>query len=138
MLFILTLFFSFSATPLADYYIIAGVVYQAPDLGSVLNSRMVGDFSSCFFECEFDVPTKYTWSIRRLHHPCTPVHFEFSSNCGFSSRDENQYAFFSLISCYYILHPIISVTVTVVKCFAWLDISVPVISIYISLKAGIH
>ena len=25
----------------ADYYIIAGVVYQAPDLGSVFNSRMV-------------------------------------------------------------------------------------------------
>lgn len=32
------------ATPMADYYIIAGVVYQAPDLMSVLNSRLV----SCF------------------------------------------------------------------------------------------
>lgn len=29
-------------TPLADYYILAGVVYQAPDLGSVLNSRLLG------------------------------------------------------------------------------------------------
>ena len=28
-------------TPLADYYIIAGVVYQAPDLASVINSRLV-------------------------------------------------------------------------------------------------
>jgi hypothetical protein len=28
-------------TPLTDYYIIAGVVYQAPDLASVLNSRLV-------------------------------------------------------------------------------------------------
>lgn len=28
-------------TPVADYYIIAGVVYQAPDLGSVVNSRLV-------------------------------------------------------------------------------------------------
>lgn len=28
-------------TPLADYYIIAGVVYQAPDLANVLNSRLV-------------------------------------------------------------------------------------------------
>ncbi|KAG1667341.1 Mediator of RNA polymerase II transcription subunit 6 [Nymphon striatum] len=27
--------------PLADYYIIAGVVYQAPDLGSVVNSRVL-------------------------------------------------------------------------------------------------
>ncbi|XP_078000093.1 mediator of RNA polymerase II transcription subunit 6-like [Glandiceps talaboti] len=27
-------------TPLADYYIMAGTVYQAPDLGSVLNARM--------------------------------------------------------------------------------------------------
>ena len=34
---------SYSAIPLADYYIIAGVVYQAPDLGSVLNSRLVSE-----------------------------------------------------------------------------------------------
>lgn len=27
--------------PVADYYIIAGVVYQAPDLGSVVSSRLV-------------------------------------------------------------------------------------------------
>lgn len=29
------------ASPVADYYIIAGVVYQAPDLGSVVSSRLV-------------------------------------------------------------------------------------------------
>ena len=28
-------------TPLADYYVIAGKVYQVPDLGSVINSRLV-------------------------------------------------------------------------------------------------
>ncbi|KAJ8972316.1 hypothetical protein NQ314_000231, partial [Rhamnusium bicolor] len=28
-------------TPLADFYIIAGVVYQAPDLANVLNSRLL-------------------------------------------------------------------------------------------------
>ena len=28
-------------TPVSDYYIIAGVIYQAPDLGSVLNSRIL-------------------------------------------------------------------------------------------------
>lgn len=32
------------ATPLADYYIIAGIVYQAPDLASVVNSRLVNIF----------------------------------------------------------------------------------------------
>jgi mediator of RNA polymerase II transcription subunit 6 len=31
------------ATPLADYYIIAGVVYQAPDLSSVFSSRLVNN-----------------------------------------------------------------------------------------------
>ncbi len=30
-----------SVTPIADYYIIAGIVYQAPDLGSVVNSRLL-------------------------------------------------------------------------------------------------
>ena len=29
------------ATPIADYYIIAGTVYQAPDLASVFTSRLV-------------------------------------------------------------------------------------------------
>ena len=38
-------------TPLADYYIIAGVVYQAPDLGSVLNSRIVSsNFSNSTYK----------------------------------------------------------------------------------------
>lgn len=33
--------FSFPVIPLSDYYIIAGVVYQAPDLGTVISSRVV-------------------------------------------------------------------------------------------------
>lgn len=37
-------------TPLADYYIIAGVVYQAPDLASVLNSRLVSPHIFLFIE----------------------------------------------------------------------------------------
>ena len=30
-------------TPIADYYVLAGVVYQAPDLCSVINSRLVSN-----------------------------------------------------------------------------------------------
>jgi len=40
-------------TPVTDYYIIAGVIYQAPDLGSVLNSRIltgVGHLQKAFEE----------------------------------------------------------------------------------------
>ena len=40
-------------TPVSDYYIIAGVIYQAPDLGSVLNSRIltgVGHLQKAFEE----------------------------------------------------------------------------------------
>lgn len=32
-----------SATPLAVYYILAGTVYQAPDLWSIVNSRLVSE-----------------------------------------------------------------------------------------------
>lgn len=41
-----------SASAVADYYIIAGVVYQAPDLGSVVSSRLVSErkFEHCTFE----------------------------------------------------------------------------------------
>lgn len=38
-----------AVSPIADYYIIAGVVYQAPDLGSVVSSRLVSE-SRCTFE----------------------------------------------------------------------------------------
>lgn len=31
----------FQVNPITDYYIIAGIVYQAPDLGSVVNSRLL-------------------------------------------------------------------------------------------------
>jgi len=33
------------STPVCDYYILGGVVYQAPDLGSVMNSRLLSGIS---------------------------------------------------------------------------------------------
>ena len=56
-------------TPITDYYIIAGVVYQAPDLGSVVNSRLVWhllsnllvQYSNTLFDqaifCQFQLST---------------------------------------------------------------------------------
>lgn len=34
--------------PISDYYIIAGVIYQAPDLNSIINSRIVSMFAVLF------------------------------------------------------------------------------------------
>ncbi|XP_043483233.1 mediator of RNA polymerase II transcription subunit 6 [Leptopilina heterotoma] len=59
------------ATPLADYYIIAGVVYQAPDLSSVINSRLlttIHHLQSAFDEvssCSRYHPSKgYSWDFK--------------------------------------------------------------------------
>ncbi|XP_016840546.1 mediator of RNA polymerase II transcription subunit 6 isoform X1 [Nasonia vitripennis] len=59
------------ATPVADYYIIAGVVYQAPDLASVVNSRLlsaVHHLQSAFEEtsaCSRYHPSKgYSWDLK--------------------------------------------------------------------------
>ncbi|XP_058808989.1 mediator of RNA polymerase II transcription subunit 6 [Phymastichus coffea] len=62
---------STQATPIADYYIIAGVVYQAPDLASVVNSRLlsaVHHLQSAFEEtsaCARYHPSKgYSWDFK--------------------------------------------------------------------------
>ncbi|XP_078263248.1 mediator of RNA polymerase II transcription subunit 6 isoform X2 [Rhinoraja longicauda] len=59
------------ATPLADYYIIAGVVYQAPDLGSVLNSRMLtaihavqSAFDESMSYCRYHPSKGYWWHFK--------------------------------------------------------------------------
>ncbi|ODN05699.1 Mediator of RNA polymerase II transcription subunit 6 [Orchesella cincta] len=58
-------------TPIADYYIIAGVVYQAPDLGSVVNSRLlnsVNHLQSAFDEClsytRYHPSKGYSWEFK--------------------------------------------------------------------------
>nr|XP_016853750.1 PREDICTED: mediator of RNA polymerase II transcription subunit 6 isoform X1 [Anolis carolinensis] len=57
--------------PLADYYIIAGVIYQAPDLGSVVNSRVltaVHGIQSAFEEamsyCRYHPSKGYWWHFK--------------------------------------------------------------------------
>lgn len=35
-------------TPIADFYIAGGIVFQAPDLLSIINSHMVSVFCVCF------------------------------------------------------------------------------------------
>ncbi|XP_018357973.1 PREDICTED: mediator of RNA polymerase II transcription subunit 6 [Trachymyrmex cornetzi] len=59
------------ASAVADYYIIAGVVYQAPDLGSVVSSRLlstVHHLQSAFDEassCSRYHPSKgYSWDFK--------------------------------------------------------------------------
>ncbi|XP_074648697.1 mediator of RNA polymerase II transcription subunit 6-like [Tubulanus polymorphus] len=59
------------ATPLADYYIIGGVVYQAPDLCSVINSRLlntVAHLHSAFDEVQsysqYHPSKSYWWDFK--------------------------------------------------------------------------
>ena len=57
-------------TPLADYYIIAGRVYQAPDLASVFNSRILSTvhnlqqaFDDAISYARFHPTKGYTWDF---------------------------------------------------------------------------
>ncbi|XP_075470320.1 mediator of RNA polymerase II transcription subunit 6 [Ascaphus truei] len=59
------------AIPLGDYYIIAGVIYQAPDIGSVINSRAltaVHGIQSAFDEamsyCRYHPSKGYWWHFK--------------------------------------------------------------------------
>lgn len=59
-------------TPLADYYVLAGYVYQAPDLNTVINSRITTSLhhlTSSFEEAHSFVryhPSKgYSWDFGR-------------------------------------------------------------------------
>ncbi|XP_072031997.1 mediator of RNA polymerase II transcription subunit 6-like isoform X2 [Amphiura filiformis] len=57
-------------TPIADYYIIAGVVYQAPDLCSVLNARMLTAVHN--IQSAFDESISYS-----RYHPSKGYWWEF-------------------------------------------------------------
>lgn len=63
--------------PLADYYIIAGVVYQAPDLGTVISSRAVNIYYRGFFFHVWENSEWLIWivSVLALCCPRDPVCF---------------------------------------------------------------
>lgn len=60
-------------TPLADYYIIAGIVYQAPDLASVLNSRLLSTVHH--LQCSFEETMSYS-----RYHPSKGYWWDFKAN----------------------------------------------------------
>lgn len=60
-------------TPLADYYIIAGRVYQAPDLASVFNSRIINTVNH--LQQAFDDANNFA-----RYHPSKGYSWDFSSS----------------------------------------------------------
>lgn len=61
-----------STTPLVDYYILAGVVYQAPDLNSIIQSRVLNsalNLKSALEEFQdiatFNPLTGYAWKFQQ-------------------------------------------------------------------------
>lgn len=58
--------------PLADYYIIAGIVYQAPDLASVLNSRLLSAVHH--LQCSFEETMSYS-----RYHPSKGYWWDFKA-----------------------------------------------------------
>ena len=61
------------ATPIADYYIIAGVVYQAPDLSSLINSRLLTSLHNLHSAFE----ESYSFS---RYHPSKGYWFDFGKD----------------------------------------------------------
>ncbi|UXI16483.1 ribosomal protein S6 kinase [Sarcoptes scabiei] len=61
-----------TVVPIANYYIIAGVIYQAPDLKSILESKLLtaihnlqSAFDECFNYVRFHPSIDYTWIFDR-------------------------------------------------------------------------
>uniref|UniRef100_A0A2M4ATS0 Mediator of RNA polymerase II transcription subunit 6 n=1 Tax=Anopheles triannulatus TaxID=58253 RepID=A0A2M4ATS0_9DIPT len=71
------------ATPLADYYIIAGTVYQAPDLASVFNSRILSTVHH--LQTAFDEASSYS-----RYHPSKGYSWDFSANKAIAEKTKTQ------------------------------------------------
>nr|CAG4642059.1 EOG090X0E0D [Eurycercus lamellatus] len=72
-----------AVTPLADFYIIAGVVYQAPDLGSVINSRILTTVNH--LQGAFDEARLYS-----RYHPSKGYWWEFKESESKEQEEENK------------------------------------------------
>nr|CAG4649703.1 EOG090X0E0D [Scapholeberis mucronata]SVE93893.1 EOG090X0E0D [Scapholeberis mucronata] len=70
-------------TPLADFYIIAGVVYQAPDLGSVINSRISTTVNH--LQGAFDEARNYS-----RYHPSKGYWWEFKESESKEQEEETK------------------------------------------------
>lgn len=70
-------------TPLADYYILAGFVYQAPDLQSVVNSR--------FTTCVHHLTSAFDETISYMkYHPTKGYSWDFGKDSAASSSDKTK------------------------------------------------
>ncbi|XP_075152770.1 mediator complex subunit 6 isoform X2 [Haematobia irritans] len=67
------------ATPLADYYIIGGTVYKAPDLGNVISSRILSTVTN--LQSAFEEASSYS-----RYHPNKGYTWDFSSNKQLSDK----------------------------------------------------
>ncbi|XP_037812755.1 mediator of RNA polymerase II transcription subunit 6 [Lucilia sericata] len=61
------------ATPIADYYIIGGTIYKAPDLGNVISSRILSTVTN--LQSAFEEASSYS-----RYHPNKGYTWDFSSN----------------------------------------------------------
>ncbi|XP_062536424.1 mediator of RNA polymerase II transcription subunit 6 [Armigeres subalbatus] len=71
------------ATPLADYYIIAGTVYQAPDLASVFNSRILSTVHH--LQSSFEEASSYS-----RYHPSKGYSWDFASNKALAEKNKTE------------------------------------------------
>ena len=72
-------------TPVSDYYIIAGVIYQAPDLGSVLNSRILTGVSH--LQKAFEEAREYA-----RYHPSRGYWWDFGKDKEKEEREKKEKA----------------------------------------------
>uniref|UniRef100_A0A6P4EBY8 Mediator of RNA polymerase II transcription subunit 6 n=1 Tax=Drosophila rhopaloa TaxID=1041015 RepID=A0A6P4EBY8_DRORH len=70
------------ATPIADYYIIGGTVYKAPDLANVINARILNTVVN--LQSAFEEASSYA-----RYHPNKGYTWDFSSNKVLSDKSKS-------------------------------------------------